>query len=126
VNAPDLPTLFAVPLTRLGIAYAVTGGVAAIIYGEPRFTRDIDIVLRLYPHDAERLIATFPPEAFYVPPLETIQSEVARPEHGHFTLLHLETGLRADLYLATDDPLDTWGQRRFLSKEWRQARPAVT
>jgi len=41
---------------------------------------------RLHSHDAERLIATFPPEVFYVPPLETIQAEVARPEHGHFNM----------------------------------------
>ncbi len=35
----------------------VTGGLAAIIYGEPRLTNDVDIVLRLEPEGAERLIA---------------------------------------------------------------------
>jgi hypothetical protein len=50
----------------------VTGGLAAIIYGEPRLTNDVDIVLRLEPEDAERLLAGFPAPAYYAPPLETV------------------------------------------------------
>ena len=42
--APDLVGVFVRPLEALGIPYMVTGGVAAVIYGDPRFTRDINIV----------------------------------------------------------------------------------
>jgi hypothetical protein len=45
VNEPGLITLFVAPLHRAGIPYVVTGGVASVIYGEPRLTRDIDLVL---------------------------------------------------------------------------------
>jgi hypothetical protein len=34
----------------------VTGGVAKIIYGEPRFTRDIDLVLAISPAEARRFL----------------------------------------------------------------------
>ncbi len=32
---------------RLEIPYLVTGSIATIAYGEPRFTNDIDVVIRL-------------------------------------------------------------------------------
>ena len=34
-------------LGGLGIPYHFTGGLASSFYGEPRFTQDIDIVIRL-------------------------------------------------------------------------------
>ena len=46
----------------------VTGAVAAIVYGEPRLTHDIDVVVALRADDAPRLAAAFPAPDFYVPP----------------------------------------------------------
>lgn len=51
----------------------VTGAVAAIAYGEPRMTNDVDVVLRLGPNDGDKLIAEYPASAYYVPPLEVIE-----------------------------------------------------
>ncbi|HUF50534.1 MAG TPA: hypothetical protein VMN60_06865 [Longimicrobiales bacterium] len=45
---PDLVRLFIEPLEGLDLVYMITGGVASVIYGDPRFTRDIDIVLELH------------------------------------------------------------------------------
>jgi hypothetical protein len=90
----------------------VSGGVGAIIYGEPRLTNDIDIVVRLAPRDAKGLVEAFPPGAFYVPPLDVMREEAEREQHGHFNLLHTETMLRADVYLAGRDPLQEWGLAR--------------
>lgn len=45
-------------LTELGIPYYVTGGMAAIAYGEPRTTRDLDIVLAKLDFDYLRRWAT--------------------------------------------------------------------
>jgi len=39
---PDLIELFARPLNQAGIRYFVSGSVAAMLYGEPRVTHDID------------------------------------------------------------------------------------
>lgn len=43
--------------------------------------------------------------AFYVPPLEVIHLERQRPAHGHFNLIHINTGLKADLFFAGRDRL---------------------
>lgn len=40
---------------RAGIAYAIIGGIAAITYGVPRFTRDVDLVLGLARDEREAL-----------------------------------------------------------------------
>ncbi|MEO7474430.1 MAG: hypothetical protein ABIY46_03765, partial [Gemmatimonadales bacterium] len=60
MTAPDVHTRLLQPLNATRIDYMVTGGLAAIIYGEPRLTNDVDIVLRLEPEAAERLIAAYP------------------------------------------------------------------
>jgi hypothetical protein len=112
VPAPDLITLFIAPLNALGLSYMVTGAVAAVVYGEPRFTRDVDLVVSLRPDDALRLATAFPAQRFYVPPPEVIAEESRRARHGHFNLIHLDTSLKADFYLAGDDPLHAWGMER--------------
>jgi hypothetical protein len=49
---PSLISLFVRPLNQLRIPYLITGAVASVIYGEPRFTRDIDLVVGLQARDA--------------------------------------------------------------------------
>ena len=43
----DLFLLFVRPLNRAGIRYMIGGSVAAIFYGEPRLTNDVDFVVSL-------------------------------------------------------------------------------
>ena len=112
MDLPELVPLFALPIGRAGFGYMVTGAVAAAIYGEPRLTRDVDLVVVLRGREAERLARSFPAEEFYLPPTETMIEEAARPRHGHFNILHLESGLRADIYLLGDDPLHAWAYDR--------------
>jgi hypothetical protein len=108
VSEPDLLTLFVDPLNALGVRYAVTGAVAAIVYGEPRLTTDIDIVLALEQREVARFSSAFDATVFYVPPQEALATEVARSSHGHFNIIHNPTFMRADIYLAGSDPLQAW------------------
>jgi hypothetical protein len=108
VNDANLVALFVRPLNQLRIPYMVTGGVASVIYGEPRLTRDIDLVIELRPQDAGRFAGLWPEADFYVPPVEVIREESRRPAHGHFNVSHRHTALRADVYLPGDDPLSAW------------------
>jgi hypothetical protein len=110
VTDPDLIGLFIEPLERVGIRYMITGGVAAVIYGDPRFTRDVDVVLQLPGADVQRLASAFEGGDFYVPPLEVLREEAARG--GHFNIIHRDTALRADVYVAGPDPLHRWALER--------------
>lgn len=91
-----------------GIRYAVTGSVATIFYGEPRLTNDVDFVVFLNDADISRLPNAFPAADYYLPPAEVITVEARREQRGHFNIIHLDSGLKADLYLAGRDELNAW------------------
>jgi len=104
---PDLLLPFLEPLEALGLPYMLTGSVAGILYGDPRLTHDVDIVVALRPADAPRIVQAFPGNAFYCPPEEVIIIEAKRGHRGHFNLIHHETGFKADIYVAQDE-LHRW------------------
>jgi hypothetical protein len=108
VTDPDLIGLFVEPLEAIGVSYMITGGVASVIYGDPRFTRDVDIVMQLPQAEIAALGSAFDPAEFYVPPVEALVVETSRPGGGHFNIIHRETALRADVYIAGGDPLTGW------------------
>jgi len=104
----DLIQLFVEPLNRLEIRYLISGSVAAMLYGEPRVTHDIDLVVYLRHEHVARLPAVFPASDFYLPPAEVICVEMARERHGHFNVIHSGTGLKADCYTVNQDELHAW------------------
>ncbi|MHA1370719.1 MAG: hypothetical protein ACTSRA_13545 [Promethearchaeota archaeon] len=104
----DLLKIFISPLNRLGIRYMVTGAIASIIYGKPRLTHDLDLVIDMQPLDIEKFTETFPLSDFYCPPPEIIKIENSRPSGGHFNLIHHATGFKADIYPMGDSKLHRW------------------
>ena len=106
--APSLLAPFLEPLERLGLPYCVTGSVAASVYGEPRLTADIDVVLLLKATDIGALRGAFPESGYYVPPEETLRLQAARGSRGSFNLIHHASQFKADIYVASHDPLHLW------------------
>jgi hypothetical protein len=92
----------------------ISGGAAAIFYGEPRLTTDVDLVVVLSDTDVSRLHTAFDTSEFYVPPAEVLEVEAHRRAYGHFNIIHNETAFRADIYIAGTDSLHAWAlsQRR--------------
>ena len=58
------------------------GGKAAMLYGEPRATHEIDLFVFLRATDIAKLPKLDLPPEFYLPPPEAIAVEMARPQHG--------------------------------------------
>jgi hypothetical protein len=113
----DLIGLFAVPLEQAGLPYMVTGATAAILYGQPRTTNDLDVVIALKFADLPRLRRAFPETDYYLPPDEVIAVELNRAQRGHLNALHHDSGFKADLYPMAQDVLHQWAfpQRRAIS-----------
>ena len=70
---------FVGPLESSGIPYAIVGSVASCVYGEPRATNDVDLLIQLSRNDAAKLVHAFPSKQFYVPPAEVIAIKLGRP-----------------------------------------------
>ncbi len=106
---PDLLELFIAPLQEVELRYFITGSIAATIYGEPRATHDIDLVIALAESQIDSLVAAFPDHSGCVPPPEVLRTEVLRTQRGHFNIIHHGSGLKADFYLAgRHDELHAW------------------
>lgn len=107
---PDLIELFVRPLEQLKIRYLISGSVAAMIYGEPRLTNDIDMIVFLRHEDVARLREAYPSPKFYLPPDTVIAAEIAR-ERGQFNIIYGESNLKADIYAARQDEFHMWAFR---------------
>jgi hypothetical protein len=139
VTDPDLIGLFVEPLEAIGASYMITGGVASVIYGDPRFTRDVDIVMEFQRSEIPALESAFDPATYYVPPAEALEKEASRLEGGHFNVIlrkleyyeqagsdrHLRDVammLRISGDTVDSDSLLEWAQRLDLVRTLEQAR----
>lgn len=108
----ELIDTFIRPLIEHDIRYIITGSVAAMVYGEPRLTNDIDVVVKIQSSDIPKLIQAYPEADFYLPPAEVIETELLRGSRGHFNIISQHSMLKADVYLVGSDPLQRWGMEQ--------------
>lgn len=106
----DLLELFVAPLNREGFRYLVSGSVAAMLYGEPRITHDVDLLLFLPSDRIDDFVRLFPENDYYVPPATVLVTESHR-ERGQFNIIHSASGLKADVYTVRSDTLHLWAFR---------------
>jgi hypothetical protein len=99
-------------IEKNGIDYMVVGSMASTVYGEPRMTHDLDVVIQVSVRDVQKLEDLFRREKFYCPPLEVLRSEIVH--HGQFNLIHYESGLKVDLFICkeTEHALCEFKRRR--------------
>lgn len=90
-------------LERIGVPYLVTGSVATIFFGEPRFTNDLDVVVDLPADRVAEFCAQFPPEDFYLD-REAVTRALLR--RGQFNIIHPRSGLKIDVMIAGDSAFD--------------------
>lgn len=93
-----------------GIAYMLTGSIAAGYYSEPRMTRDIDLVVELEASDAARVAALFASD--FLVDRETIASAIRR--QGMFNVIHIAATVKVDVIVRKDVPyrLEEFRRRR--------------
>ena len=89
-------------LATLGVRYHLGGSYASSIHGIPRQTQDIDLVAALTPVTAVALARRLA-DRFYV------DEESARSAAGSrmsFNLVHLDSGIKVDVFVLGDSPFD--------------------
>jgi hypothetical protein len=84
-------------LERLGIRYAVVGSFASGVWGESRFTQDVDILIEIAAGQVKSLCDAFPDKDFYVS--ETAARE-ASARHSQFNVIHPASGNKIDFMIA--------------------------
>ena len=90
-------------LERLDLPYLITGSMATILYGEPRFTNGIDVVVQLPANRIDALVECFPSEEFYLDSERIRQAVAARTQ---FNILHPASGLKIDIMIPAMDAFD--------------------
>ena len=102
-------------LEQNDIPYMIVGSMAAMVYGEPRLTRDIDIVLNIHPVDSHKLTHLFPMASYYCPPPEVLKAEITH--RGQFNLIHQETQIKIDIMIRknTDHAVTEFARRQKVS-----------
>lgn len=88
---------------QLKIPYLITGSIASIAYGEPRFTNDIDIVADIKTEQIDPLKKYFPDKDFY---LEKESIKKAIVFRGQFNIIHPASGLKIDVIISRQDSFD--------------------
>jgi hypothetical protein len=101
VEQPELLKYTIQALEQLAIPYAIVGSFASGVWGETRFTQDIDILVALAPADVERLRAVFPSEDFY---LSDAAARQAIAQGGQFNVIHPSSGNKIDFMIAGQEP----------------------
>lgn len=107
-------------LESIGLEYMVVGSVASTIYGEPRLTRDIDLVLEIPLDKLAAFETLFPPPEFYIPPREILNDEIIN--RRQFNLLHIASGLKIDCMVRKNSP---HGRAEFARRRQHQILPEV-
>ena len=118
MEQPEIFLVFTKPLEKIGFEYMATGSVASMVYGTPRFTNDLDVVLVLPPDRITEFSTLFPLSDFYCPPEEVLGVEAKRPHRGHFKIIHHETGYKADMFLCAHDELHQWAMQNKKRISW--------
>lgn len=102
-------------LKKLDIPYIITGGIAVVVWGRPRFTADIDIVVELKSKQVDRLadeLLKIDKDVY----VDKRMMQMALINKGEFNFIHSESGLKVDFWILKNDAFDRERLRRRIKK----------
>lgn len=102
-------------LAKLKIPYLVTGGMAVLVWGRPRFTADIDIVVELKLSDVDKLFFSLNKlsKAGYIDKDAMIE---ALNNFGEFNFIDGDTGIKVDFWVLKENDFDLSRLNRRIKK----------
>jgi len=116
INPEKLLLKVAPILEALNISYFVTGGFAVSVWGRPRATFDIDIVVKLIEPKVDSLARALRKisEAGYI---SEYAAREAIERKSEFNFIDPETGLKVDFWITKGDEKSTMEFKRRITKK---------
>jgi hypothetical protein len=102
LDAIDVALRVTGALDRVGVLHTIGGSIASSVAGEPRSTLDIDIVAALGPQHVDALVTELETE-FYLDAEALLRAVVERRSTN---LIHHDTQIKVDLFVAGGTPVD--------------------
>ena len=96
-------------LNRLKIPYLVTGGMAVLVWGRPRFTADIDIVIQLKYENVAKLknaLLTFRKKGYIDD--EAVKEAIRNKDE--FNFIDIESGTKVDFWILKESDISVLEQ----------------
>lgn len=90
-------------LKNASIEYMITGSMAMAVYSTPRMTRDIDMIIQVYPEDTGKIVNLFRDD-FYIDETSVRQAVQSR---GLFNVIHNESIIKVDFIVRKDEEYRT-------------------
>lgn len=100
-------------LNQLKIPYLVTGGIAVYVWGRPRFTADIDIVIELKDEKAKQLVEILIKMGYID---EGAVREALRYE-SEFNFIDEKEGMKVDFWILKNNEFDKSRLSRTIAKK---------
>jgi hypothetical protein len=101
-------------LDRAGIGHMIVGSFASTLYGPPRTTQDIDLVVDIATESLHRFLELVDHNRFYIPEDSAKQAVL---DAGQFNVIDLDSTWKLDLMALGDDP--------FSATQFARRQPAV-
>jgi len=92
-------------LKELKIPYLITGGMAVLVWGRPRFTADIDIIVELGQDKVDKLekaLLSLSKAGYFDKKI----AQQAIDNKGEFNFIDGDTGIKVDFWVLSDDAFD--------------------
>lgn len=86
-------------LNVIDVEYMLTGSLAMNFYAEPRMTRDLDIVIDIYPEDVKKLVDIFQKE-YYISENAVLESI---KYNSSFNIIHNEKIMKIDFMVRKNE-----------------------
>lgn len=116
IDPRHLLAAIAETLKDLDIPYAITGGMAIYVWGRPRFTADIDVIVQLYEKDVGALSLALKrlSKASYV---DTEMMQWALERKGEFNFIDGASGIKVDFWVLKKGEFEENQLRRRIGKK---------
>ncbi len=101
-EATQVTLLVTAVLDSLNIPYVIGGSMASIVHGLPRTTMDVDIIANMKSENVKPFVAAVQNQFYVDEP--TVHKAVQ--QHGSFSLIHLATVFKVDIFLAKPRAFD--------------------